>query len=449
MLACLPPIRETEMSPRRLTSLFSIAVLVAVLAPPARAQGPAPIDLGRRTARSKYQLGRIYTVQELPDGRVVATDIKEAAFRLIDLVKGEDVLIGKQGDEPGQYRMARDILPLPGDSLMLYDPAGRKGLHLGPDGRVGAMVPLALPAGTRSILPSAADGSGRLYYMYAEFDTATKAMKPTIIRRLSPASGTIEDVTPINMRRADQAQAKGLLVFPFRDAWAVRQDGLVARVMADSYQVIWSRDGHETGRTGPLPHTPIPISTAEQQALSDSIHQGMKAMMNSAGIAGQPNRAIGDGAGGGRAIAFGDGGGGGGGGTVQVFVRGGDGGGAPAGAAGGGSGTTVSRSGPGQAMTFNPADIPIAPFPATKPAIMSSGLVTIFDPNGTLWVARERVRGDNTPKYDLIVEGKGIVGQVKLPANTRIVGFGKSGVYLARVDGDAEWLERYPLPNNK
>ena len=98
-------------------------------------------------------------------------------------------------------------------------------------------------------------------------------------------------------------------------------------------------------------------------------------------------------------------------------------------------------------MTFNPADIPIAPFPETKPAIPSSGIVAAFDPNGTLWVARERVRGDNTPKYDLIVEGQGIVGQVKLPANTRIVGFGKSGVYLARVDGDAEWLERYPLPN--
>ena len=444
MLARPPTTKERSMPFRRLTSLLAIAVIVAVLPGSAPAQGTAPVDLGKRSARSKYQLGRIYSVQELPDGRVVASDIKEGAFRLIDLAKGDDALIGKQGDDPDQYRMARDILPLPGDSLWLYDPAGRKGLRLGPDGKVGAMVPFAAPAGSRGILPTAADGSGRLYFTVLEFDTLAKTMKPAAtLRRLSPVSGAVEDVTPINMRRADQLQAKGLLVFPFRDAWAVRKDGLVARVMADSYQVVWMRDGQVTGRTGPLPYTPIPISIAEQQALSDSIHQGMKSMIGAAGIAGQPNRAIGDGGGGGRAVMFGDGGGGG---SIQIFTRGAGDGGAvpvPSGAGnGGGRGT-------GQAMTFNPADIPIAPFPETKPAIPSSGAVAAFDPNGTLWVARERVRGDNTPKYDLIVEGKGIVGQVKLPANTRVVGFGKNGVSLARADGDAEWLERYPLPTNK
>ena len=445
MLARPPTTKERSMPVRRLTSLLAIAVIVAVLPRSAPAQGTAPVDLGKRSARSKYQLGRIYSVQELPDGRVVASDIKEGAFRLIDLAKGDDALIGKQGDDPDQYRMARDILPLPGDSLWLYDPAGRKGLHLGPDGQVGAMVPFAAPAGSRGILPTAADGSGRLYFTVLEFDTVAKTMKPAAtLRRLSPASGAVEDVTPINMRRADQLQAKGLLVFPFRDAWAVRKDGLVARVMADSYQVVWMRDGQVTGRTGPLPYTPIPISTAEQQAISDSIHQGMKNMIGAAGIAGQPNRAIGDGGGGGRAVMFGDGGGGGG--TIQVFTRGGR---RRRGPRAIGRAVNGAGRGTGRAMTFNPADIPIAPFPETKPAIPSSGVVAAFDPNGTLWVARERVRGDNTPKYDLIVEGKGIVGQVKLPANTRIVGFGKSGVYLARVDGDAEWLERYPLPTNK
>jgi hypothetical protein len=427
---------------RRLTSLLAVVAFAAVLAPPARAQGTAPIDLGKRSARSKFQLGRIYSVQELPDGRIVASDIKEGAFRLIDLVKGDDVLIGKQGDAPDQYRMARDIFPLPGDSLWLYDPAGRKGLHLGPDGQVGAMVTLVVPAGIRGVFPSAADGSGRLYYTVAEFDTVSKMMKPAAtLRRLSPAAGTIEDVTQVDMRRADQVQAKGLLVFPFRDAWAVRKDGLVARVMADSYQVIWTRDGHEAGRTGPLPYTPILISTAEQQALSDSIHQGMKSMMGATGIAGQPTRIIGDGGGGAR-IAFGDGGGGG---NAVFITRTGDGAAATA-SAGPPGGAPGAGRGAGQPITFNPADIPIAPFPDTKPAIPSSGVVAAFDPNGTLWVARERVRGDNAPKYDLIVEGKGIIGQVKLPANTRIVGFGKNGVYLARVDGDAEWLERYALP---
>ena len=425
-----------------LRSLLSLAFLATVIAPSAPAQGGSPIDLGKRTARSKYQIGRIYEVQELPDGRIVASDIKEGAFRLVDLAKGEDVLIGKQGDGPDQYRMARSVLPLPGDSLMLYDPAGRKGLHLGPDGQAGAMVPLTLPAGTRGVLPSAADGAGRLYYTVSEFDTTLKAMKPAAtLRRLSPGAGTIEDVTQVSMRRADQVQAKGMLVFPFRDAWAVRRDGLVARVVADSYQVVWIRDGHETGRTGPLPYQPITISQAEQQAISDSIHQGIKNMVSMAGPA---NRTIGDGA-----VSFGSGGGSGGG-QVIMITRGGDGGAAPApAAAGGGDGIRITSLGGAtgtQPANFNPADIPIAPFPATKPAIATSGTVAAFDPNGALWVARERVRGDNVPKYDLIVEGRGIVGQVKLPAGTRLVGFGRNAVYLAHPDGDAEWLEKYPLP---
>lgn len=426
---------------RHRISLPSLAAILVLLVPPAMAQGPAPVALGKRTARSKYQLGRIYSVQELPDGRIVASDIKEAAFRLVDLAHGTDVLIGKQGDSTDQYRVARDVLPLPGDSLMLYDPAGRKAMHLGPDGTVAAMVPLPMPAGVRSILPTASDLSGHLYYSVQEIDTAARTIKPTaILRRYAPANGAVVDVTHFNTRRADQLQAKGLLVFPFRDAWAVRPDGLVARVVADTYQVIWLRDGHETGRTGPLPYTPIAISPAEQQAIADSIHQGMKSMMSGTAIAGPPNRAIGDGGGGARTIMM-DGGGGAAGGAVQVFVRGADGAAVPAGGAPGAPGR-----GAGAPITFNPADIPIAPFPDTRPAIQSSGLVAAFDPNGTLWVARERAHGDNIPKYDLIVEGKGIVAQVKLPANTRLVGFGKSGVYLAHPDGDAEWLERYALP---
>ncbi|MGH7522975.1 MAG: hypothetical protein ACREK8_01585 [Gemmatimonadales bacterium] len=426
---------------RHRISLPSLALLL-LLVPPANAQGPAPVDLGKRIARSKYQLGRIYSVQELPDGRVVASDIKEAAFRLLDLTRGTDELIGKQGDSTDQYRVARDVLPLPGDSLMLYDPAGRKALHLGPDGTVAGMVPLPMPAGVRSILPTASDLSGHLYYSVQEIDTVARIMKPTaILRRYAPANGAVEDVTQFHTRRADQLQAKGLLVFPFRDAWAVRRDGLVARVAADTYQVIWLRDGHETGRTGPLPYTPIAISPAEQQAIADSIHQGMKGMMSGTAIAGQPNRAIGDGGGGTRVQVLTGDGVRASGGAPMIFMGGADGAAVPAGGAPG----TPGR-GAGAPINFNPADIPIAPFPDTRPAIQSSGLVAAFDPNGTLWVARERPHGDNIPKYDLIVEGRGIVGQVKLPANTRLVGFGKNGVYLAHPDGDAEWLERYALP---
>ena len=86
-----------------------------------------------------------------------------------------------------------------------------------------------------------------------------------------------------------------------------------------------------------------------------------------------------------------------------------------------------------QAAMARMADIPAANFPAAKPAVPSSGTIVAaaFDANGMLWVARERVHGDVVPHYDVIAEGKGVVGHVNLPPKSRLVGFGK-GVDVSR-----------------
>jgi hypothetical protein len=95
---------------------------------------------------------------------------------------------------------------------------------------------------------------------------------------------------------------------------------------------------------------------------------------------------------------------------------------------------------------MNFADMPLGKFPETKPPILSTGVVAIFDNNGNLWVARERVHGDAVPHYDVITEGKGVVARVNLPPGTRLVGFGKNAVYLARDEDGSDWLERYAMP---
>jgi hypothetical protein len=41
---------------------------------------------------------------------------------------------------------------------------------------------------------------------------------------------------------------------------------------------VWGRNAKEVGRTGPLPYTPIALSTTEQQFIKDSIVAAMKAM---------------------------------------------------------------------------------------------------------------------------------------------------------------------------
>lgn len=72
--------------------------------------------------------------------------------------------------------------------------------------------------------------------------------------------------------------------------------------------------------------------------------------------------------------------------------------------------------------------------------------VVRFAPDGLLWVERQVAPG-KPPRFDLF-DGKGVlVRQVQLPARARLVGFGQSTVYLARLDADdIERIERYARP---
>jgi hypothetical protein len=448
----------------RLTPSLCAVAMIATVASSVGAQNP--VELGKRSGKSKYTLGSVTGIVELPDGRVVAADRREPAFRLVDFAKGEVGLIGKQGEGPDDYRSAFAVYPHAGDSVMLYDAAGRKFLRVAPNGTLAGSVPF--PAALRRG-PNAADASGALYYTVSEFDTVAKAMKPLASLRRWPAGATSDqEVSVITTRRADQIAMKGLVPFVYRDLWAVRGDGLVARVVSDTYQVIWLRDGKEAGRTGPLPYQPIPITPAEQQAIRDSIAQQFKTMTAGGGPGGPGTFVLGP-AGGGRGdVAFAGGGvrtvmigGAAGASGAPVVISGGDRvaveGGAR-GAAGGPPGgpppgpmtaADSQRMKDAIANMAKMADIPAENFPATKPAVPSGGnaaAMAMFDMNGMLWVPRERVRGDAVPKYDIVAEGKGIVAQVKLPAGTRLLGFGKGVVYLGRTEDGSDWLERYAMP---
>ena len=72
----------------------------------------------------------------------------------------------------------------------------------------------------------------------------------------------------------------------------------------------------------------------------------------------------------------------------------------------------------------------------------------VFASNGLLWIPRATADGMlATPLYD-IIDGKGkLVERVKLPARTRLVGFGSNSVYVVRLDeDDLQYLQRHSLP---
>ncbi len=409
---------------------ITTGLLVMTLAPAARlvAQATAPtVELGKRDARSKYAFGHLVAVAELPDGRVVASDAREAAFRLLDLGHGTDSLIGRQGDAAEEYASAGTVLTGLGDSLYLFDGRGQKFLRLAPDGHLAAPLRYAPPsdASHHVGLPMVMDASGRVYAVCFDIDTAARPMHLSQAVCRGTGAGAEEKVLSLDSHAPTAAAGNGVQIFPFRDAWAARRDGTMALVVADSYDVVWSRDGHEIGRTGPLPYQPIPLTAAEQRAATDSVHEMMQALRTP--IAMPPGN-------GGRTTVS-DGGGGMAGGVMFISRD------------GGGAASATASGGAPQHMTMAaPADMPIAPFPPFKPPIPSGGTVAIFAPDGLLWVARERAHGDRIPTYDVIAEGKGVVAHVRLPPDTRLVGLGQHGVYLAHRDGDEEWLERYVMP---
>jgi hypothetical protein len=131
-------------------------------------------------------------------------------------------------------------------------------------------------------------------------------------------------------------------------------------------------------------------------------------------------------------------------------------------AASGGSAPTPVGGAPGStpgATTTAPSPIdmkavidkmaaqPLATFPAYKPPVPQNLQYTVmFDGTGMLWVPRDHARGDQVQTYDVVAEGKGLVGRVRIPQGVRLVGFGKGVVYFARAENGDEWLERYAAP---
>src|ERR1043166_2538160 len=111
------------------------ASMVVTTAAALAAQAPT-VALGKSTAKSKYTVGRVASLREMADGRVVLIDSRQGTFHLIDFAKGQVVPISQQGDGPTDFVRASNIFPGAGDSLLLYDAGGKKFLHLAPSGSV-------------------------------------------------------------------------------------------------------------------------------------------------------------------------------------------------------------------------------------------------------------------------------------------------------------------------
>ena len=108
---------------------------------------------------------------------------------------------------------------------------------------------------------------------------------------------------------------------------------------------------------------------------------------------------------------------------------------------------SVDRSGGTQtsANTGGGGPVPPQEFADTKPPFDGSSAGSVLaTPEGEAWVLRTRPAADKVPTYDVFDRTGALVRKVSLNPNSRVVGFGRGTVYVARTDeDDLQYLQKY------
>ena len=381
----------------RFLFLFLLPGCAAALA----AQSVPTTILSKPDAAFAEPFSSVSGLRELRNGRVVVSDRLERTVSAIDFATGDVILIGREGQGPGEYGMPGPLFAMGGDSTLMLDFGAMRGLVLVGD-RVGRTVPLTAGDG-RPLIPRAVDARGRLYgstsvVVRGPGGGSGAAGDSIPIPRLDPATGHVDTAAWI---RATGGGAGGVAVrgggggsfqvqtglqpYAPQDGWAVAPDGRIAVVHADTYRVEWIANGKRTA--GPvIPYAPVKIGSAEKEEWADAM----------AGA------------------------------TMMIRTMGGPGGG----------------SGAARAMRPQRPNVDELEWPAQKPPFESQGV--FVTPEGELWIRVSQPAGARRQRYD-VVDGQGrLVRRVELADDRRLVAFGQGTVYTVRRDADdLEWLERF------
>jgi hypothetical protein len=389
--------------------LFPGAITVAVLL-----AGPSPQQIPlRRIGAPEVELREPFTavssIRELSDGRMLVADARDKVLWLVDFASGTGVKVGREGAGPGEYGMPQSLLALPADTTLLYDPIHARLLHILPNGTPGPLFRITEPDLATQGPPRAADHRGRFYYALSRRPVPGAMYAPTRtdIVRFDRAGGRADTLGTLGLperafsgaRAMPGGMIQGFTNKPLapQDIAAFGSDGRVAVVRARDYRVEWFGADGRVVQGPPAPYERVRITSAERDAfLASQTRPG------------------------------------------SIIVRG------PAGGTGSASaGPGTQRAAPIPRGSDPFADQPVE-WPDYKPPFLAGAAA--IAPDGRLWVLKTRAHDDPVPVYDVFDQSGQVVERVALPVKTRLAGFGRNGLYLARSDeDDLLWLGRYAL----
>jgi len=363
---------------------------------PSAAFAQEPVRLGAPLGASSESFSRVAGVRELADGRVLVSDSRERIVHLVDLTRGTTQRVGREGAGPTEYASPGAIFALPGDRSLLVDGRNQRYLIFDADGKPVQTIPLLRISNGGVTLslgaPSGVDAEGRLYFAQASFSGGTMPDSVALMR-WTPGSERADTVGyirranggPVTTRPSGGGVSFSMaapMAFQPQESWGVSGDGRIARVFPEPYRVGWYGRDRRITSGPAVPYTPLRVTDADREAY--------RAQQASA-----PR-------------------------------------------------PTISTTGPDGPRTFSPP--PQEPtFAETKPPFWGAGSVLV-SPAGEVWVLRTRPAADQVPVYDVFDGSGALRRKVAFPPRGRLVGFGRSGLYVAVTDDDdLEQLRRYPV----
>lgn len=360
----------------------------------AAAQRAPALVMPAANARHPEEFSAIVGIRELSDGRVLVSDSREKRIVVLDFATGKSTPIGRIGDGPKEYRQVSALYALPRDSTLMPLDWGGNWFIMSGDVAAGRL------------LSDQALGSTR-YAMVGGFDAGGTAL---LLTQVGPSKANLgEDSLEVVLhdRRTHEERRIGRARSPYgappgAPRVSGRQNSGAVRAFDPRSPGPGPATLFEMDRVAMFPDGWVAIARLQPYRVDWRAADGT--VTNGAPI--EPPRAYSD-----R--------------DKQAHLD-----------------EQAALSGSPRRKVEN-----VFGWPDYLPAFEGQGFPLLTAPDGRLWIARKVTADAHGHRYDVVNRKGQLVGVMALPANQRLVGFGRRAAYVAVTDDDGiQRLQRHPTP---